>query len=45
MRRSKIGYQDWLAASVLVITSLKGVSSKELHRNLGITQKTALFLA
>ena len=25
MHRSKIGYQDWLIASFLVMTSLKGV--------------------
>lgn len=45
MHRSKIGYQDWLIASFLVMTSLKGVSSMKLHRDLGITQKTAWFLA
>ena len=45
MHRSKIGYQDWLIASFLVMTSLKGVSSMKLHRDLGVTQKTAWFLA
>ena len=41
MQRSKIGYQDWLIVSFLVMTSLKGVSSMKLHRDLGITQRTA----
>ncbi len=45
MRRSKIGCQDRLIASLLVMPSPKGVSSMKLHRDLGITQKTAWFLA
>ncbi len=45
MEASKIGYQDWLVAAFLVMTSLKSVSSMKLHRNLGITQKSAWFLA
>ena len=45
IHRSKIGYQDWLIASCLVMTSLKGVSSMKLHRDLGITQRTAWFPA
>ena len=45
MEGSKIGYQDWLIASFLVMTSLKGVASMKLHRDLGLTQKTAWFLA
>ncbi len=45
MHRSKVGYQDWLIATYLVMTSLKGVSSMKLHRDLGVTQKTAWFLA
>ena len=45
MHRSKVGYQDWLIATFLVMTSLKGVSSMKLHRDLGVTQKTAWFLA
>ena len=45
MHRSKVGFQDWLVASFLVMTSLKGVSSVKLHRDLGITQRTAWFLA
>lgn len=45
MEGSKVGYQDWLIATFLVMTSLKGVSSMKLHRDLGLTQKTAWFLA
>ena len=45
MEGSKVGYQDWLLAMFLVGTSLKGVSSMKLHRDLEITQKTAWFLA
>ena len=45
MEGSKIGYQDWIVAAFLVMTSLKGVSSMKLHRDLGITQKSAWFLA
>ena len=45
MEGSKIGYQDWVIAMFLVSASLKGVSSMKLHRDLGITQKSAWFLA
>ena len=45
MEGSKIGYQDWIIASFLMMTSLKSVSSMKLHRDLGITQKSAWFLA
>ena len=41
MHSSKIGYQNWAIAIYLVTTSLKGVSSMKLHRDLGITQKSA----
>lgn len=41
MHSSKIGYQKWAIAIYLVGTSLKGVSSMKLHRDLGITQKSA----
>ena len=43
MEGSKIGYQD-IVAAFLVMTS-KSVSSMKLHRDLGITQKSAWFLA
>ena len=45
MARSKLGYQEWVIAIFLLTTSLKGVSSMKLHRDLGITQKSAWHLA
>lgn len=45
MECAKIGYQDWLIATYILTTSLKSVSSMKLHRELGITQKSAWFLA
>ena len=45
MECSKVGYQDWVIAMFLVMTSLKGVSSMKLHRDLDVTQKTAWFLS
>ena len=45
MEGSKIGFQDWLIATFLLTTFLKSVSSMKLHRDLGITQKSAWFLA
>lgn len=45
MEGSKLGYQEWIIAMFLVTTSLKGVSSMKLHRDLDITQKSAWFLA
>lgn len=45
MECSKVGYQDWIIAMFLTMTSLKGVSSMKLHRDLDVTQKTAWFLS
>ena len=45
MEGSKLGCQDWIIAMFLVTTSLKGVASMKLHRDLDVTQKTAWFLA
>ena len=45
MQSSKIGLQKWVIAIYLMSTNLKGVSSMKLHRDLGVTQKTAWFLA
>ena len=45
MHRSRIGYQKWAIAIYLWSVSLKGVSSMRLHRDLGITQKSAWFMA
>ena len=45
MEGSNIGYQSWLIAIYSMTTNLKGVSSMKLHRDLGITQKSAWFMA
>ena len=45
MQGSPLGYRTWLAAIYLVATNLKGVSSMKLHRDLGIGQKSAWYLA
>ena len=45
MEGSNLGYQVWAIAIYLMMTSLKSVSSMKLHRDLGITQKSAWFLA
>lgn len=45
MASSNLGYQTWALATYLLTTSLKGVSSMKLHRDLGITQKSAWHLA
>ena len=45
MEGSNLGYQTWALAAYLLTTSLKGVSSMKLHRDLGITQKSAWHLA
>ena len=45
MERSKISYQKWAIAIYMWATSLKGVSSMKLHRELKITQKSAYFMA
>ena len=44
MQCAKVGYRDWVWAIYLHITSLKGVSSMKLHRDLGIRQDTAWHL-
>ena len=45
MHGSKLGYRVWAIAIYLLTTNLKGVSSMKLHRDLGVTQKTAWHLA
>ena len=45
MQSSNLGYQVWAMAIYLCLTSLKGVSSMKLHRDLEITQKSAWHLA
>ena len=45
MKATKLSYRTWAIAVYLVTTNLKGVSSMKLHRDLGVTQKTAWYLA
>ena len=44
MESSNIKLQHWAIAIYMVATGLKGVSSLKLHRELGITQKSAWFM-
>ncbi len=44
MQGSRIGYQKWLFAIYMMVTGLKGTSSMKIHRELGVTQKTAWYL-
>ncbi|HUP02368.1 MAG TPA: IS1595 family transposase [Bryobacteraceae bacterium] len=44
MEDSPIGLDKWLTAMWLVASNRNGISSWELHRALGITQKTAWFM-
>ena len=44
MADSPIPLQKWVYAIYLNLTNLKGVSSMKLHRDLGVTQKTAWFM-
>ena len=37
MQSSKLGLQEWAIAIYMATTSLKGVLSMKLHRELGIT--------
>ena len=45
LARSHVPLQKWVFALYLYVTSLKGVSSMRLHRDLNVTQKTAWFMA
>ena len=45
MQSSRLPLRKWVFAMYLMTTSLKGVSSMKLHRDLDITQKTAWYLA
>ena len=44
MHGSNLPLQKWVVAFYLMTTSLKGVSSMKIHRELGITQKTAWYM-
>jgi transposase-like protein len=41
---SPIGLDKWLSAFWLIANAKNGISSYELHRSLGVTQKTAWFM-
>lgn len=41
---SPIGFEKWLPAMWLIANEKNGISSYELHRGLGVTQKTAWFM-
>jgi transposase-like protein len=41
---SPIGMDKWMAAIWLISNAKNGVSSMELHRSIGVTQKTAWFM-
>ena len=45
MQSSKLGLQVWAVATYLLTTGPKGQASMKLHRDLGITQKSAWHLA
>ena len=45
MHGSNLGLRTWVFAMYLLTTGLKGTSSMKLHRDLGVTQKTAWHLA
>ena len=44
LERSKVPLRKWAFAIYLEMTSLKGVSSMKLHRDLKVTQKTSWFM-
>lgn len=45
MQGSNLGLQVWVIAIYILTTGIKGTSSMKLHRDLGVTQKTAWHLA
>lgn len=45
LQKSKLPLRKWAIGIFLMSSSLKGVSSMRLHRELGITQKTAWMMA
>ena len=42
--RSRVPMRKWAIAIYILATSVKGVSSLKLHRDLGVTQRTAWFM-
>ena len=45
MEDSPLGLDKWLVAIWMITNAKNGISSYEIHRALGITQKSAWFLA
>lgn len=45
MHASNLGLQTWLLAMYLIVTGIKGTSSMKLHRDLGVTYRTAWHLS
>jgi hypothetical protein len=41
---SPIGFHEWLTAIWMIANDKNGISSWELHRGIGVTQKTAWFM-
>ena len=44
LERSKVPLRKWVFAIYICVTHLKSVSSMKLHRDLGVTQRTAWFM-
>ena len=44
MESSKLGFQAWAIVTYMATTNLKGISSMKIHRELGITKKSAWHL-
>lgn len=44
LQSSRLPLRKWAYAVYLYVTSLKGVSSMKLHRDLNVTQKTAWYM-
>lgn len=45
MESSKVALHKWLTAFYMMCSSKKGVSAHQIHRTLGVTYKTAWFMA
>ena len=44
MHASRVGYQKWAIAIYLMTTRIKGISSMNMQREVGVTQKTAWYM-
>jgi transposase-like protein len=44
MERSKVPLHKWLYSMYLLVTARKGISSMQLAKEIGVTQKTAWFI-